>query len=42
MTKTERTPNDDRSDSMNERTVAGSAAKDNHRRQVKGNRKKAA
>jgi len=39
MTKTERTPNDDRSDSMNERTVAGMAAKDNHEQQVKGNKK---
>ena len=42
MIKTERTPNDDRSDSLDERTVAGKAAKDNHDRQVRENRKKAA
>ncbi|MDD9809446.1 MAG: hypothetical protein OXU25_06450 [Thaumarchaeota archaeon] len=42
MTKTKRTPNDDRSDSMNERTVAGKAAKEHHEQQVRENRKKAA
>jgi len=36
----ERTPNDDRSDSINEETVAGKAAKVNHERQIRENRKK--